>query len=311
MIPDASQSRTHPERAPDGGPPRQAEPSARERLLDLAHDVSSYLRHHRRGAVRASAALLLAASLAACSPAAPPTVEDDELAEPLAQEVRTGLPSGAGRYPISPQSLGRDPQGVYHFGWQQPAAEPTGPWNPASVSLLKLAQSDRNELEVPAEGDPILHLQGDVPIPLVTSAADLSAPASGPPTPMPSSGGSPGVSSGGMGPSVFWFPFFGSTTTTSPAYYRNPPGQPVSEAGTVRGSTTSVTPPAPADRVTGLSYGVSGQAGGTGRGTAATLKSGGGSASAQGGAATGKSSGFSAGSGRGSSGGLGGFGGGG
>src|SRR5438477_9253982 len=79
-----------------------------EALLDLAYDVSSYLRHHAKATVRVSAALLLAASLAACGPSAPTPVLSNTAVRPLNQEVQLGLPTQPGRYPVVPSSLGRD-----------------------------------------------------------------------------------------------------------------------------------------------------------------------------------------------------------
>jgi len=85
--------------APDEEPARAR---LRERLLDLAYDASSYLRRHAQPAVRVSAALLLAASLAACGSSSRPASGGSRTSavQPLNQEVRTGLPSAPGRYPI-------------------------------------------------------------------------------------------------------------------------------------------------------------------------------------------------------------------
>jgi hypothetical protein len=264
-----------------------------EQLLDLAHDVASSLRHHHQKAVRVSAALLLAASLAACSSAPDSSEEDDgALVEPLAEEVKSGLPSRPGRYPINGQSLVRDAQGVYHFGWSEAsAASATSQWSPASVSLLKLEQAQQNELEIPSSGDPILRLREDTPIPLVPQA-DPAAVAAGP---LPTATAAPGSSTSSSRPYVSWFPFYGGSFGRGPAYYDPPAQTTVTSDGRVQGSRVSSTPSVPVERVAGLSYGVSGQSGGTGRGTAATLKSGASAASS--GPATAKSRGFSGGGG--------------
>jgi hypothetical protein len=277
---------------PDNIPTAPRRPSIQERLLDLAQDVSSYLRHHSSSAVRASAALLLAASLAGCSPDA--SEEADGIA-PLTEEVRGGLPNASGRYPIQPQSLARDAQGVYYFNWSQPGLPPqtSSSWTGANVSLLQLGQGERDELEIPASGDPTLHLRPDTPIPIVDSATEAVAirtAASG-----PSPTGTPGGS--GSGSSYYgrsytpWYPFYASTYS-GPAY-RDPPSTPLSSRGAVEGSRTSTSPPSPESRVAGLAHAVSGQSGGTGGGTAATFKSGAEAVSKGSGAATSKSSGFS------------------
>jgi hypothetical protein len=243
----------------------------RQRLLDLAHDVSSYLRHHHQRAVRAAAAVLLSASLAACNPLSMGTVPSlPQAATPLQQEVRTGLPTGPGRFPVDPATLGRDAQGVYHFNWLPPGAAPeSGGGTPASVSLLQLAEDQTNELEVPAQGDPILHLRNDTPIPLVGSADEIASASTG-----SGSSSSSSDSSHRSGPGVMWFPFpIGGGTFSSPSY-RNPPTTMQSD-GTARGSTATQTAPPPASRTSGLPYAVSGQSGGTGSGSAATSRSGG------------------------------------
>ena len=243
---------------------------ARERLLDLAQDASSYLRRHRQTAVRASAALLVAASLAACSPSAD---DEDDGVEPLEEEVQSGVPTQVGRYPVRPDSVARDPKGIYYFKTLQTGAST---WTQASSSLLRLASGPRSELEVSASGDPTLYLPPEIPVALVESpmeAAQLGAPA-GTPTP---SGDSSGYRSSGS--HTRWYPFYayggstGSIPSTTPAY-RNPPPQDISTTNTVSGSDSRATAPPPSERVVGISHGVSGQAGGTGRGSAATLKSG-------------------------------------
>lgn len=258
MSDDQQPMRPEPSQAPNANDPAT---QMLERLLDLAHDASSYLRHHHQAAVRTAAALLLAASLAACSPSSPNALED-EIA-PLTEEVRSGLPAGPGRYPIQPQSIRRDSQGIYYFGWQEPGG---ATWNQASVSLAQLVQDQTDELEIPASGDPILHLREDTPIALADSAGDLATPTAGTPTTQ-----STGSSGGGFA-FIPWFPFYGSTGASSPSY-RNPPAT-SSDSSAVRGSTASASPPTAAARTSGLPHAVSGQARGTGSGTAASGKSG-------------------------------------
>lgn len=253
---------------------RRREAMLREALLDLAYDVSSYLRHHTRATVRVSAALLLAASLAACGPSAAIPNATNGTVQPLAQEVRLGLPTQPGRYPIVPGSLGRDAQGVYSFAWRRPG-DPASVQNNASASLIQLAQGAASELDVPTQGNPTLYLPADASIPLINSANDLRTTAP----------------SGGYYP--LWRPFYGGYH--GPGYY-DPPSGTIASSGTVDGARVSAAPAPPSSRVVGLSHAVSGQAGGTGAGTAATNKSGASTTSVDhGGAAAAKSSSFSAG----------------
>src|SRR5712691_12650522 len=146
--------------------------SLREALLDLAFDVSSYLRHNAQRAVRVSAALLIAASLAACGPSGSAQSSSYPAVQPLSQEIRRGLPGQPGRYPIVANTLGRDAQGVYHFGWRRPG-DALGVQNSASTSLLRLAQGSASELEIPVQGDPVLYLPSNASIPLVNSADEI------------------------------------------------------------------------------------------------------------------------------------------
>jgi hypothetical protein len=267
---------------------------ARERLLDLAQDASSYLRRHRQTAVRASAALLVAASLAACSPSAE---DDEDGVEPLEEEVQSGLPAEAGRYPVRPDSVARDPQGVYYFKTLQSGATT---WTQANSSLLRLASGSSSELEVSPDADPTLYLPPEVPVAMVANATEAEQLGALAATPTPS--GSGGTSSGSSYSHTRWYPFyagsFGSIPNTTPAY-RNPPPQDISSTNTVSGSDSRATAPPPAERVVGISHGVSGQAGGAGRGSAATLKSGAAAAGKSGGSGSGTAA-----SGKGSSGGL-------
>jgi hypothetical protein len=247
----------------------------RELLLDLANDASAYLRTHAQPAVRISAALLIAASLAACSGAGSPPAAcgygSGAAAQPLSQEVRSGLPSAAGTYPLQPNTLSRDGQGVYHFLLQSGSGS-----SQASVSRLRLApQSNSDVLEVPATGDPILHLRSQASIPLCERGGSYYGA---------------------------WRPFYGGIGGLGPAYY-DPPSRAVSTGSTVDGSHISSAPSSPGDRTVGAPHTVSGRAGGTGSGSAASIKSGAGTSGGDGGAAAAKSGGFSGGRGGGGGGG--------
>lgn len=270
-----------------------------ERLLDLAHDASTYLRLSPQPAVRVSAALLLAASLAACSGGeAPPTDETTEAVQPLSQEVRHGLPTKPGRYPIVQDSLARDQQGVYRFSWKDPSRA-DDPGTPATASLIRLLYSGEDVLEIPGSGDPVLHLRRETPVALISSAGDVRETR----TTIYRSYGGPS-----------WYPFYLITSPhTSPAYY-DPPRN-ISSSGPVRDSVVSSAPRPAAERTVGLSGAVSGRAGGTGAGTAVSQRTGSlggksGAADAAGAGAVGgkssvgsaKSSGFSSGGGSSSSG---------
>jgi hypothetical protein len=243
-----------------------ADAEARERLLDLAYDVSSRLRHHVQPAVRISAALLVAASLAACD--GDPTDENalvDQVPEvqPLQQEVARGLPTEPGRYPIVERSIQRDEQGVYHFDWRAPG-QTEGPGTRASSSRMRLNQGSTEMLEVPAEGDPILHLRQNSEILLASAAGAL--PNSGTPT----SGGS--GRTGGGSSFMYWRPMY-TYGGGGPAYY-DPPRSVPSGAPVVDAATRSTTLAPPASRTFGVVHSVAGRAGGTGGGFAASARSG-------------------------------------
>lgn len=233
-------------------------------MLDLAQDASSYLRHSRDPAVRASAALLLAASLAACG-----GVEDEDLlapsggksgaleevttVSPLTREVRSGLPEQPGRYPIHSDSVIRDQRGVYLFSWRR-ADEPPATRHEARASLVRLLQADEDSLEMPQQGDPVLRLRRETPIKLVESSVDQrrdSYPHFSP-----------------------WFPFFLMTMARPTPIYYDPPTV-VQRGGSIQGARESVTPRAPEERSIGVRGAVSGRAGGAGAGTAVTGRAGG------------------------------------
>ena len=256
-----------------GDPDRR---EALESLLDLAYDASSYLRQNKQPVVRVSAAILIAASLAACgqspSAAAPPPAA---VVQPLSQEVRVGLPTTPGTYPLIQGSLNRDQQGVYHFAWRNPS-DPTNVRHDASVSLVRLAQTTNGDaLEVLAQGDPILHLGQNTSVPIVDNANY--------------------VSSGYRRSYPVWYPFY-ANHDASPRYY-DLPSRTIPDSGSIQGSKVSSAPAAPAARVVGPARAVSGRAGGTGSGVAASNKSGAGiSAESHAvGVSASKASGFSAG----------------
>ena len=267
----------------------------RLRLLDLAEDASLYLRRSAEPSVRVAAALLLAASLAACSSSSSSSTADASVSAPavppLAQEVKEGLPTSPGTYPVSPNSLSRDAQGTYGFTWRNPTGAAT--WNQGRASLMKLAQGTEDTLEVPQSGDPTLRLKPDTPITL----PDDDAPVGGP-TPTPGTSNA-STSSSSRNRSIAWFPFStgggtstastspgsGSTDTvaaTTPAY-RNPPAAEPGQ-GSVRGASSSLAAPTSSARTwtSPSRAAATGQAGGPGGGTAATSRSGAGSSTAQG-----------------------------
>lgn len=252
---------------------------AREALLDLAYDASSYLRRHAQSAVRVSAALLIAASLASCGSSATAIPSSSSVVQPLGQEVMVGLPTSPGRYPVVLNTLGRDARGVYYFNWQRPN-DPAGQ-TAARVSRLRLAQvgavGTAPTLEIPPRGDPILYLPPNVAIPLIASADDLRS------------------SSSYHG--SYWRPFYGSSYA-GPGYY-DPTIRTVPSSGsTIDGARVSSSLAPPAERTIGVRGAVSARAGGAGSGTAATNKSGAFAASmSHGGAAAAKAGGFSAGRG--------------
>lgn len=222
-----------------------------EQLLDLAYDASSYLRRQSKPVIRVSAALLVAASLAACS--ADPSPPDGQ-GSALTQEVRTGLPTRPGSYPIVPDSIARDSRGVYHFSWLEPGT--TGSGTPAALSLARLSRSNTNQVEIVENGDPVLHLREDAPIALASTVSQ-----------------SPGMSYYG-GSYVHWYPFPIGGSYYGSGYY-DPPARTIpADGGTISGANHSTQARPPAERTFGVSSAVSGRAGGTGSGTAATSKSG-------------------------------------
>ncbi|MCC6173725.1 MAG: hypothetical protein IT305_00340 [Chloroflexi bacterium] len=284
---------------------RPTDPRTRERLLDLAEEASLYLRRHGEPSVRVAAALLLASSLAACSPSEP-VEQEESTVTPLESEVREGLPTAPGRYPVDPASVGRNEQGVYALAWRTPDGTS---WKEARISLLRLAEGSQDLLEIPSSGDPVLWLTADTPVALIEGSGSAGAAAEASPEASPSptaavassnttsstSRTSSGYSSRYHN-SVAWYPFpviagtsgstasSGSTTSSSsspsngtvasstPAY-RNPPTAAPGQ-GSVRGSSSSLVAPSTSARTWSSSGRTSGQAGGSGSGTAASSRSG-------------------------------------
>jgi hypothetical protein len=253
-------------------------PSAQRRVeilrrqQTLAERVVSFLRdggHDPRVGLAAGALLLAAAGGAfAYEVATEPPVESVELApvQPLAQEVRTGLPTESGRYPVDSATVSRDAQGVFRFSWQDRA----GVDHPAAVSLLKQAPGELDELAVAAEGDPILYLREDTPVQVI--AKEAAAPTSG-----TTSGTTSGSGVGGGGTFVHignWYPYTGSYSR-APAYRAPSASSP--DGGSYTGSVESAAPRPPAARTISVPSrvdAVSGMARGTGGGSAVSAKSG-------------------------------------
>ena len=255
-------------------------PSAQRRVeilrrqQTLAERVVSFLRDggpDPRAGLAAGALLLATAGGAfAYDVANEPPVESVELApvRPLTQEVRTGLPTAPGRYPVESDSVSRDAQGVFRFSWLDSA----GAGQAAAVSLLKQAPGDADELEMPARGDPTLYLREDTPIKVIAQEAQPSASTS-------TSSSTVRSSSGFGGGPVFvhvgnWYPYTGSYTRT-PAYRAPTSSSP--DGGSYTGSTESASPSSPSARTISVPSrvdAVSGMARGTGAGSAVSAKSG-------------------------------------
>jgi hypothetical protein len=288
-------------------PPADPHAQTRLRLLDLAEDASLYLRRSAEPSVRVAAALLLASSLAACSSSGSSLSSSTSApaVPPLTQEVKDGVPTTPGTYPVSADSLTRDAQGVYGFNWRNPTGAAT--WNQGRASLMKLAQGTEDTLEVPPSGDPTLRLKPDTPINL----PDDSEPVGETPTPGTTTSSATSSSSSSGSRSIAWYPFppvGGTTTSTSPGStgaadtvapttpaYRNPPAAEPGQ-GSVRGASSSLSAPTSSARTwtSPSRAAATGQAGGPGSGTAATSRAGVASGPASGAARPG-SSGFSGG----------------
>ncbi|HEX2170818.1 MAG TPA: hypothetical protein VHL09_00025 [Dehalococcoidia bacterium] len=268
-----------PEPRPKSSPRRRSAPVDRlaavrgRALLELsalAEDVAAHLRRHASPTVRVSAALLLTASLAACaSGSATPTTSSDPAASdgrtsPLQGEVKGGLPSSPGRYPILDDQIYRDRKGVFEFTWLDDQRQPHTAYT-SDLKFAEVAQGANTELEVPSGGGtPILHLPSDRDIKLIEDSQAAANPSSS-----YVQHSYPWTSS--------WVPFAAGMLVGNllspgvPGYYYPPPGN-YSVGQTIRGGSVRTTPAPPQDRVIGLRSAVSGQSGGTGAGSSVTNK---------------------------------------
>jgi hypothetical protein len=239
--------------------------AVRRRLLELAQDVRSTLRLSPNPAMRMAAALLLAGSMAACIEMDPPEALTDAPLEqvvevqPLAQEVRSGLPLEPGTYPLKGDQVRRDPQGVYYFAWRG-KDDPADRWRDASASLVRLKSDSSVALEVPASGDPVLHLKSDTPV--------MLSSVGGGPVATPTPGGASHASYMYYGRP--WYPLYHPISV--PSYY-DPPRTVAASTTEVRESRPSTAPKAAAERTASVPA-ASGRAGGTGAGTAVSSKAG-------------------------------------
>lgn len=282
-----------------------------QRLHALADAVSGYLRYHPDRTVRRSVALLAAAALAASTAcgSATDTLEPAVVATVAraAPQANAGFPTAPGEYQLRPASLQMDTGGTYYLWWYTSGSG--GALNLARGSNVKLVEDDRTFLQVQAGAPPILHLKTEEPVALV------AATSAGQPQTAPTSGANEQRSGGaGFMSPWMWYPFFltgGGTntviverdrpvdraTTRTPGYYA-PPSTDIEPGGQVRGGTRSASAPSSAPSFQLKTTTVSGRAGGTGSGTAATAKSG--DSATRVGAP--RNSGFSSGTGSGSSG---------
>lgn len=237
-------------------------------LSALAEDVAAHLRRHGSPAVRVSAALLLTASLAACatptatSPAG--STAADGRTSPLKGEVKGGLPTQAGKYPILADQVFRDRKGVFEFTWLDAQQQPHNAYT-SDVKLADVGQGGKAELEIPSGGGtPVLHLPNDQKIRVIEDSAAAQNPST---TYVQHS--YPWTSS--------WLPFAAGMLVGNllspgvPGYYYPPPGS-YSAGSTISGGSVRTTPAPPQDRVIGLRSAVAGQSGGTGAGSAVTNK---------------------------------------
>lgn len=238
--------------------------AVRRRLLELAQDVRSTLRLSPNPATRMAAALLLAGSMAACIEMDPPEaltdapLEQAEAVRPLAQEVRSGLPSEPGTYPLQGDRVRRDPQGVYYFAWRS-KDDPADRWRDASASLVRLQSDSSDALEIPASGDPVLHLKSDTPVMLSSVGGGPVA------TPTPGGGSNAYLYYGRP-----WYPLYHPISV--PSYY-DPPRTVAASTTEVRESRPSTAPKPTSERTASVPA-ASGRAGGTGAGTAVSSKAG-------------------------------------
>jgi hypothetical protein len=269
--------------APIPAPAVRAEMLRRQR--GLAERVASYMRDKHPGAGLTVGALLLVSATGAL--AYDVVAEETEQVQlvpvtPLTAEVRSDLPSTPGRYRVDPDSVTRDARGLYRFSWVEPQLG--GASHPASVSLLKLAETeDVDELEVPAQGDPILYLRQSTPVRIIAESAPYA--------------GSTNYYGSHYVYINDWYPYYGSGYTRGPVY-RSPPVEGQATSAPYRGSVESTAPrPASARTISVPSRAdaVSGQASGTGGGTAVSRKSGLGTSSTSSSVSAPRSSSFSTG----------------
>ena len=250
-----------------GGAPRPA-PAVRAEMLrrqrSLAERVASFVRDkHPAAGLTVGALLLVSATGALAYDVIGEETEQVDLApvKPLDAEVRTGLPAAPGRYRVDPDSVTRDARGVYRFSWYEPQAG--GPAHQAAASLLKMAPNDeQDELEIPAQGDPVLYLRQTTPIGIIAESAPYR--------------GSTTYYGGTYVHLNDWYPYYGGSYSRT-AVYRNPPAVGQSTSAPYQGSVESSAPRAASARtisVPSRADAVSGQASGTGGGTAVTRKSG-------------------------------------
>jgi len=281
------------------------------RQAGLAERVASFMRDQPRRdrlGIAAGALLVAAAGAALVVDAQQPgeVVQTVDLAaaEPLTQEVREGLPTAPGRYAVYPDSVERDQRGVYRFDWEDPAGGSAPVRRPASVSLLRMAPGEKDELEVVGQGDPILYLQKDTPVGMVAETAESAGAASSGTTASSGTSSSSGGGGGGGGGRTFvwlgsWYPYQGGYS--SAPVYRRPSESTIAPGERLNGGVEASQPPPATSRVVrvpGRADAVSGQARGTGAGTAATSRLGGGGRTTL---APARSGGFTSGTGGGTS----------
>jgi hypothetical protein len=279
----ARRQRSSVERRLDQGgasrPPVAVRAEMLRRQRGLAERVTSYLRdQHPTYGLTVGALLFVAAGGALVYDLAFEQAEQVDLApvQPLAAEVKDGLPTQPGRYNVDPDTVTRDARGVYRFSWYDPAVISGAP-KPAAVSLLKLApHDDSDELEIPTQGDPVLYLRDTTPIGIIAETAQPSTTTTST-TASTTTSGTSGVSHGpGYVYISSWYPYGGGSYTSAPTY-RQPPITGQATSAVYKGTIDTPAPRAPAQRTVSVpsrADAVSGQASGTGGGTAVTSKSG-------------------------------------
>lgn len=163
--------------------------------------------------------------------------------------ANVGMPEQAGQYDVKAGSVtwdGRD----YEFLWM----DQSGGIHQAYGSDVQLAQSDRNYLEI-ADGQSVLHLREDEPVKVLARDGDGDFTSS-------------------------WLPFAAGAMlgnqlgrSSSQPSYRYPPTDSFGRGETLQGSVVNSRPEAPDyTRIKPEPGAISGQAGGTGGGAAASNK---------------------------------------